>query len=147
MASIVEQENEKFRIELEEVRATIELLQQSSIESRSFTGNTNATSGSAFSASSWSGSDNSAVPDGVGDGDQIGNGDQANEFPTSIVNTHRSVILSGVRENPGENLLLLVLDLFNEIEIHLRPPAIESVYRIGERDPKSKRPRSVKCVF
>ena len=43
--------------------------------------------------------------------------------------------------------MLLVLDLTREIGIQMRPADIEKIFRIGEWDPRSPRPRPVKCVF
>ena len=150
-------ENEQFRLELKHMKATIDQLQQpseTSNENPKFsvgstqsdinghstqTGETESvvsmrsdTEGSCTSAGSGASTLHS-VPDLVSD--------------TQVNNMDRSIIISGIRENPMENLMLIVLDMANDIGINLKSCEIERVYRIGAWEEKMTRPRPVKmCV-
>ena len=104
MASMVEKENERFRIELEEVRATIEQLQQSGSETQSVSEGGARADVSTSSAWYWSGSSGSLRPENVATVRVRDEPFVENDRPVFEINTGRSITLSGIRENRWEKL-------------------------------------------
>ena len=149
----VEKQNAKFRIELEDLRATIERLQRPSgrsspslsgavADSRPSSQNSNTDC-----TSDWTGSEGSFRSfhlDPNPNQHEHAEGDSTSYCQKKL---DRSIILSNIRERQGESLKLYVLDCVNEIGINLKPEDIEMVYRIGDEDEKRAWPRPVKCVF
>ena len=155
LSTVVEKENEKFKIELEDLRVTIERLQNTTTSSNASVRFSNTsdmsrpTSQNSYTdqCSNWSSSacsfrsfSSSSVSDQY-------DRSAVNEGPSSSINMDRSVIISCVREFKGENLKLMVLDIVNEIGLNLKPEEIENVYRIGDENAKRTSPRPVKCVL
>ena len=147
MAAIVEKDKEKFKIELDEVRAILDQIQQSDSSNNSRFDQRTTESQSGQNSSAWSGSVSSMGSASSGMSAARGGLMMETQEPSAHLNLGRSIILSGIRENQWENLMLLILDLTREIGINMRPADIEKVFRIGEWDPRQPRPRPVKCVF
>ena len=151
----LEKENAVFRVELEDLRATIEKLQNpsaSNMSSLSLSGavadsRPNSQNSDSDRTSNWSGSGGSLSLYYTDSNLSQQEHAEVNEAPESMGRLNRSIILSNVREREGENLKLFVLDCVTEIGVSLKPEDIETVYRIGDESEKRAWPRPVKCVL
>ena len=151
----IEKENASFRIELEDLRATIERLQQPSVSDRSSPSPSDAVADSrpisrisdSDRTSHWSGSGGSFRSFNSNPTSTQCERPETHEGLNRSSNIDRSIILSNIKEHHGESLKLMVLDCVNDIGLNLKPEDIEMVYRIGDESEKRAWPRPVKCVL
>ena len=148
MSEAMQKDNDQIKIELDQMREVFERMTRPKSENQSKVEYSDASVDYCSGISNWSGS-------------EVGSASLHNPVPLTSeyvaqhvnyppdipTNIDRSIIISGVRENPRENLKLIILDCIHDIGITCRVSDIEKAYRIGDWDPNNKRPRPVKCVF
>ena len=133
----VEEENERLKIELDEIRLSLSKLQTvaNSLESKCPfpQSDSNAPSTNSGSHASFD------VPNS--------NNSSVFQEDTGPNERDRSLIVNGIRESYMGNLKLVVKDFAREVGCTLDVEDIESVYRIGTFNCKIKAPRPVKVIL